>query len=126
MWAQILRYKNQGIHWYHCNPTFLWKISFTLVRSLISALIWDIFGLWNRSDCRDYREKRIVIWRFLTLYKYSPDRSYAGMHIFVTLSKFIGQIPTQNLLLYKNYSTPWKIILLAVLSYRILQFLLEW
>ena len=66
--AQILCYKKSGIHWYHCNPTFLWKINFTLVRRLISALIWDISGLWNRSDGRDFREKRIVISRFLTPY----------------------------------------------------------
>ena len=66
--AQILCYKNQGIHWYHCNPTFLWQINFTLVRRLISALIWDISGLWNRSDGRDFREKRIDISRFLALY----------------------------------------------------------
>ena len=59
---------NQGIHWYHFNPTFLWKFNFTLVRRLISALIWDISGLWNRSDGRDYREKRIVISRFLAPY----------------------------------------------------------
>ena len=26
MLAQILCYKKSGIHWYHCNPTFLWKI----------------------------------------------------------------------------------------------------
>ena len=71
MWAQILCYKNQGIHWYHCNPTFLWQINFTLVWRLISALIWDISGLWNRSDGRDYREKRIVISRFLALYKFN-------------------------------------------------------
>ena len=32
------------------------------------ALIWDISGLWNRSHGRDYREKRIVISRFLVLY----------------------------------------------------------
>ena len=57
-----------GIHWYHCNPTFLWKINFTLVRRLIPALIWDISGLWNRSDGRDFREKRIDISRFLALY----------------------------------------------------------
>ena len=68
MWDQILCYQNQGIHWYHCNPTFLWKINFTLVRSLTSALIWEISGLWNRSDGRDYWEKRIVISRFLTPY----------------------------------------------------------
>ena len=68
MWAQILCYKNQGIHWYHCNPTFLWQINFRLVWRLISALIWDISGLWNRSDCRNYREKRIAISRFLALY----------------------------------------------------------
>ena len=68
MWAQILCYKNQGIHWYHCNPTFLWQINFTLVRRLISALIWDISGLWNRSDGRDFREKWIDISRFLALY----------------------------------------------------------
>ena len=66
--AQILCYKKSGIHWYHCNPTFLWKINFTLVRRLISALIWDISGLWNRSDSRHYREKRIVISRFLAPY----------------------------------------------------------
>ena len=64
LWAQILCYKNQEIHWYHCNPTFLWQINFTLVRRLISALIWDISGLWNRSDGRNYREKRIVICHF--------------------------------------------------------------
>ena len=68
MWAQILCYKNQGIHWYHCNPTFLWQINFTLVRRLISALIWDISRLWNRSDGQDFREKRIDISRFLALY----------------------------------------------------------
>ena len=39
-----------------------------MVRRLISALIWDISGLWNSSDGRDYREKRIVISRFLTPY----------------------------------------------------------
>ena len=55
IWAQILCYKNQGIH-------------STLVQRLISALIWDISGLWNRSDSRDYREKRIAISRFLTPY----------------------------------------------------------
>ena len=69
MWAQILCYKNQGIHWYHCNPTFLWQINFTLVRRLISALIWDISGQWNRSDGRDFREKRIDISRFLAPYE---------------------------------------------------------
>ena len=57
-----------GIHWYHCNPTFLWKFNLTLVRRRISALIWDISGLRNRSDGGDYREKRIVISRFLALY----------------------------------------------------------
>ena len=70
-WAQILCYKNQGIHWYHCNPTFLWLINFRLVRRLISALIWDISGLWNRSDGQDFREKLIVFSRFLTLYHLS-------------------------------------------------------
>ena len=39
-----------------------------LVRGLISALIWDISGLWNRWDGRDFREKRIDISRFLTPY----------------------------------------------------------
>ena len=68
MWAQIVCYKNQGIHWYHCNPTFLWQINFRLVRRLISGLIWDISGLWYRSDSWDYREKRIAISRFLTPY----------------------------------------------------------
>ena len=65
-----------GIHWYHCNPTFLWKFKFTLVRRLISALIWDISGLWNRSDGRDFREKRIVISRFLTPYMLLLYNSY--------------------------------------------------
>ena len=80
IWAQILCYKNQGIHWYHCNPTFLRQINFTLVRRLISALNWDISGLWNRSDGRDFREKRIDISRFLALYIHivniSPRFSY--------------------------------------------------
>ena len=71
MWAQILCYKNQGIHWCHCNPTFLLKINFTLVRRLISALIWDISGIWNRSDSWDFREKRIDISRFLALCKHA-------------------------------------------------------
>ena len=57
MWAQILCYKNQGIHWYHCNPTFLWRINFTLVRRLISALIWDISGLWNLVQTAEILEK---------------------------------------------------------------------
>ena len=57
-----------GIHWYHWNPTFLWKFNLMLVRSRISVLIWDLSGVWNRSDGRDYREKRIVISRFLALY----------------------------------------------------------
>ena len=61
MWAQILCYKKSGIHWYHCNPTFLWQ-------RLISALIRDISGLCNRSDGRDFREKRIGVSRFLMLY----------------------------------------------------------
>ena len=56
------------MHWYHYNPIFLWKFNFTLVRRLNSALIWDISGLWNRSDSRDFREKRIVISRFLSPY----------------------------------------------------------
>ena len=65
--AQILCYKigNPLISFY---PTFLWKINFTLVRRLISALIWDISGLGNRSDGRDFREKRIVISRSLVPY----------------------------------------------------------
>ena len=67
MWAQILCYKKSGIHWYHWHPTFLWKFNFTLVWRLISALIWDISGLWNRSDGQDYREKWIDISRFLAL-----------------------------------------------------------
>ena len=66
--TQILCYKNQGIHWYPCHPTFLWKINFTLVWRLISALIWDISGQWNRSNGRDFREKLIDISRFLALY----------------------------------------------------------
>ena len=65
---KILFYKNQGIHWYPCHPTFLWKFNFTLVQRLISALIWDISGLWNPSDGRDFREKRIDMSRFLTPY----------------------------------------------------------
>ena len=74
-----------GIHWYHCNPTFLWKIIFTLVRRLISALIWDIFGLWNSSDGRDYREKQIVISRFLAPYIFHilfAKRSGVGIQLF--------------------------------------------
>ena len=82
MWAQILCYKNQGIHWYHCNPTFLWQINFRLVRRLISALIWDISGLWNRSDSRDYREKRIAISRFLALYLRVCGLLLTGMFVF--------------------------------------------
>ena len=66
--AQILCYKKSGIHWYHWHPTFLWKFNFTLVRRLISALIWDISGLWNRSDGQDFRERRNVFSRFLALY----------------------------------------------------------
>ena len=31
--------------------------------------IWDISGLWNRSDGRDFREKLIAFSSFLTLYK---------------------------------------------------------
>ena len=46
---------------------------------LISALIWDISGLWNRSDGQDYREKRHfkisvavqVLWLFLENLKYN-------------------------------------------------------
>ena len=72
IWAQILCYKKSGIHWYHWYPAFLWKFNFTLVRRLNSALNWDISGLWNRSDGRDYREKRIVISRFLPLYILLP------------------------------------------------------
>ena len=75
---KILCYKNQGIHWYHCHPSFLWKINFRLVRRLISALIWDISGLWNRSDGQNFREKRIVFPRFLALYIYWIWRSYGG------------------------------------------------
>ena len=84
MWAQILCYKNQGIHWYHCNPTFLCQINFRLVRMLISALIWDISGLWNCSDGRDYREKRIAISRFLAPYKklFVPEGSFETYHTF--------------------------------------------
>ena len=70
MWAQIVCYKKSGIHWYHWHPSFLWKFNFTLVRRLISALIWDISGRWNRSDSQDFREKRVVFSRFLTPYIY--------------------------------------------------------
>ena len=72
---KILCYKNQGIHWYHFNPTFLWKFNFTLVQRQISALIWDISGLWNRSDGPDFREKRIDISRFLALYIFTFSQS---------------------------------------------------
>ena len=51
---------------------------------LISALIWDIFGLWNRSDGRDYREKRIVISRFLAPYIYLVVTMY-GQHLILTI-----------------------------------------
>ena len=76
--AQILCYKNQGIHWYPCHPTFLWKINFILVQRLISASIWDISGLWNRSHSWVFREKRIDISRFLAL--------YILMHFFNTIA----------------------------------------
>ena len=39
-----------------CNPTFSWQTNFTLARRLISALIWDISDLWNRSDGWDHRK----------------------------------------------------------------------
>ena len=42
-----------------------------MVRRRISALIWDISGLWNPSDVQDYREKWIVISRFLELYNFT-------------------------------------------------------
>ena len=70
-------HKNVGCQWYQWIPDFynikFWgnfyeKINFRLVRTLISALIWDISGLWNRSDGQDFREKRIVFSRFLTPY----------------------------------------------------------
>ena len=68
--------------------TFLWKINFTLVRRLMSALIWDISGLWNRSDVPDYREKRIVISRFLALYiALTNIPSIHVIHIFWTWTK---------------------------------------
>ena len=38
---------------------------------LISALIWDISEQWNRSDGRNFREKRIDTSRFLTPYIYT-------------------------------------------------------
>ena len=44
-----------------------------LVRRRISALIWDMSGLWNRSDGRNYREKPIVNARFLALYLVHKD-----------------------------------------------------
>ena len=57
-------------------PTFLWKINFTLVRRLNSALIWDISGQWyHYSDGQDFREKRIVFSRFLSLYKWQIVQS---------------------------------------------------
>ena len=98
MWALILCYKNQGIHWYHCNPTFLWKTNFRLVRRLISALIWDISGQWNRSDGQDFREKLIVFSRFLALYI-----SHAFMDNGVKWGLFVRQ---KNLgILIRNHST---------------------
>ena len=63
-----ISYINQGIHWYPCHPTFLWKINFRLVWRLISAFIWDISGLGNPSDGRDFRDIRIDMYRFLTPY----------------------------------------------------------
>ena len=50
---KILCYKNQGIHWYPCNPTFLSKINFTLVRRLISASIF-----WSMESFRQSRFQR--------------------------------------------------------------------
>ena len=66
----MLCYKNQGIHWYPCHPTFLWTINFRLEWRLISAFIWDISGLGNPSDGRDFREIRIDMSRFLTPYNF--------------------------------------------------------
>ena len=71
MWAQILCYKNQGIHWYHCNPTFLWKNQLHVgTKADLSFNLRHFWPIWNRSDGRDYREKRIIISRFLAPYIY--------------------------------------------------------
>ena len=68
--AQILCYKNQGIHWYHFNPTFLLKINFTLVRR--ADLSFNLRHFWPMKSVRRprFREKRIDISRFLALYIY--------------------------------------------------------
>ena len=66
--GQIFCYKNRESIDIIAILHFYKKIIFMLVRRLISALIWDISGLWNRSYGRDYREKRNVISRFLTPY----------------------------------------------------------
>ena len=55
--VKLIFHKNVGLEWYQ------W-----IVQRRISALIWDISGLWNRSDGWDYKEKWIVISRFLVLY----------------------------------------------------------
>ena len=79
---EILCYKNRGIHWYPCHPTFLWKINFRLVWRLISALIWDSSGLGNPSDGRDFREKRIDMSRFLRPYMiFGSKNTRGGVHV---------------------------------------------
>ena len=119
MWAQILCYKNQGIHWYHCNPTFLWKIN-ALVRRQISALIWVISGLWNRSDDRDYREKGIVISRFLALYlKISRKLWNAPQWLF--MMHYGNQCHPSKLMIYTNCACrKWLIVICSVF------FILSW
>ena len=96
-----------GIHWYHCNPTYLWKFNFTLVRRQISALIWDISGPWNRSDGRDYREKQIVISRFLALYNLtlSPIKDSLALVIRIILSNITSSTNCSMSILHSHCSS---------------------
>ena len=122
MWAQILCYKNQRIHWYHCNPTFLWQINFTLVWRLISALIWDISGLWNRSDGRDYREKRIVISRFLTPYMHLYQLVKSVLHVLtVELGKTLTNLPGYRHSLNINHRTLFNVLCKCIFNFEFIE-----
>ena len=47
-------------------PHEIWILSLMRIYSMYG--IWDIYGQLNRSEGRDFREKRIVFSRFLTIY----------------------------------------------------------
>ena len=106
----MLCYKNQGIHWYPCHPTFLWTINFRLEWRLISAFIWDISGLGNPSDGRDFREILIDMSRFLTPYIfiylsiiYTPHVGRKCEYEFIIYNSFLKWYLRWNLM-----KTPWK------------------